>query len=233
MSRERELQEVDEIKREVVEGFYPLMGRRQILSQAGALNTITPCAACKLLRRRCAQECPFSPYFSPHEPHKFASVHKVFGASNVAKMLMEVPESQRADAANSLVYEANLRLRDPVYGCMGAISALQHQLQTLQADLNAIRTEILKYKYREAIIPSPSSSSSSHIAFISATGLVSTTATPPTAPPTPPPSQPPPLSLPPPLPPSSSSSIFSPPISTTTAPQLINPISTQHIPYFG
>lgn len=54
----------------------------------GSLNTITPCAACKLLRRRCAQECPFSPYFSPHEPHKFASVHKVFGASNVSKLLM-------------------------------------------------------------------------------------------------------------------------------------------------
>jgi len=53
-----------------------------------ALNTITPCAACKLLRRRCAQECPFSPYFSPLEPHKFAAVHKVFGASNVSKMLL-------------------------------------------------------------------------------------------------------------------------------------------------
>ncbi|GFQ08087.1 LOB domain-containing protein 15 [Phtheirospermum japonicum] len=105
----------------------------------GTLNTITPCAACKLLRRRCAQECPFSPYFSPHEPHKFASVHKVFGASNVSKMLMEVPESQRADAANSLVYEANVRLRDPVYGCMGAISSLQQQVQLLQAELNAVR----------------------------------------------------------------------------------------------
>lgn len=63
-------------------------GRRHMLGAAGTLNTITPCAACKLLRRRCAQECPFSPYFSPHEPHKFASVHKVFGASNVSKMLM-------------------------------------------------------------------------------------------------------------------------------------------------
>lgn len=57
-------------------------------SAAAAVNTITPCAACKLLRRRCAQECPFSPYFSPLEPHKFASVHKVFGASNVSKMLL-------------------------------------------------------------------------------------------------------------------------------------------------
>ncbi|XP_062232483.1 LOB domain-containing protein 15-like [Phragmites australis] len=115
-----------------------------------ALNAITPCAACKLLRRRCAQECPFSPYFTPLEPHKFAAVHKVFGASNVSKMLLEVHESQRADAANSLVYEANLRLRDPVYGCMGAILTLQQQAQALEAELAAVRAEIVRHRYRPA-----------------------------------------------------------------------------------
>ncbi|XP_024362454.1 LOB domain-containing protein 15 [Physcomitrium patens] len=110
----------------------------------------TPCAACKLLRRRCAQECPFSPYFSPHEPQKFACVHKIFGASNVSKMLMEVPENQRADAASSLVYEANARIRDPVYGCMGAISALQQQAQALQAELSAVRQEITRYRQHDS-----------------------------------------------------------------------------------
>jgi hypothetical protein len=67
--------------------------RRLGLGLGGALNTVTPCAACKLLRRRCAQECPFAPYFSPHEPHKFAAVHKVFGASNVSKMLLVSPNT--------------------------------------------------------------------------------------------------------------------------------------------
>lgn len=60
-----------------------------------------------------------------------------------------MPEPQRADAANSLVYEANLRLRDPIYGCMGAISALQQQVQALEAELKAVRAEILKHKYRQ------------------------------------------------------------------------------------
>lgn len=120
------------------------------LGHGGALNTLTPCAACKLLRRRCAQECPFAPYFSPHEPHKFAAVHKVFGASNVSKMLLEVVEGERADTASSLVYEANLRLRDPVYGCMGAISILQQQVNALEAELEAVRAEILKHRYRQA-----------------------------------------------------------------------------------
>ncbi|KAL3616232.1 LOB domain-containing protein 15 [Castilleja foliolosa] len=158
------------------------MGRRHMLGgPPGTLNTITPCAACKLLRRRCAEECPFSPYFSPHEPHKFAAVHKVFGASNVSKMLMEVPEFQRADAANSLVYEANVRLRDPVYGCMGAVSALQQQVQTLQAELNAVRAEILRYKYREA---------ANNIIASTQAALAVSVAELPQAPPTPTPSPP-------------------------------------------
>lgn len=65
--------------------------RRTMLAIQGQSNSSTPCAACKLLRRRCAQECPFSPYFSPHEPQKFACVHKIYGASNVSKMLMVRP----------------------------------------------------------------------------------------------------------------------------------------------
>ncbi|XP_015945145.1 LOB domain-containing protein 15 [Arachis duranensis] len=197
MSRERErFEEIGKkIKREG-DNVSSQMGRRHMLGPPGTLNTITPCAACKLLRRRCAQECPFSPYFSPHEPQKFASVHKVFGASNVSKMLMEVPECQRADAANSLVYEANVRLRDPVYGCMGAISTLQHQVQSLQAELNAVRSEILKYKLREAnnniIIPS----SHHHLPMLPSSGSAVSVAAPPPPPPPPPPPLPP-NSLPP------------------------------------
>ncbi|KAG8380941.1 hypothetical protein BUALT_Bualt06G0068900 [Buddleja alternifolia] len=98
MSTERERSEEigKKIKRESDAYNHHQMGgsgRRHMLGPPGTLNTITPCAACKLLRRRCAQECPFSPYFSPHEPQKFASVHKVFGASNVSKMLMVNPNS--------------------------------------------------------------------------------------------------------------------------------------------
>ncbi|KAI5433959.1 LOB domain-containing protein 15 [Lathyrus oleraceus] len=148
MSRERG-RFFDEIGKKK-EGDDTFQKGRRMLGSSGTLNTTTPCAACKLLRRRCAQECPFSPYFSPHEPHKFASVHKVFGASNVSKLLLEVPENQRADAANSLVYEANVRLRDPVYGCMGAISSLQQQVQLLLGELSAIREEIHKYRLMEA-----------------------------------------------------------------------------------
>ncbi|XP_019162860.1 PREDICTED: LOB domain-containing protein 15-like [Ipomoea nil] len=204
-----------------------MAGRRQGLGPAAGmtLNTITPCAACKLLRRRCAEECPFSPYFSPHEPHKFAAVHKVFGASNVAKMLLEVPEGQRADAANSLVYEANVRLRDPVYGCMGAISALQQQIQFLQAELNAVRAELLRHKYREAAAAAANSiiTSAPSAAAALAAGAVSVVELPQAPPtPTPPPPPPPPSVLV--VSSSSSSSSTSPPSSAPSS--LYTPAST-------
>ncbi|XP_054799918.1 LOB domain-containing protein 12-like [Prosopis cineraria] len=103
----------------------------------------SPCASCKLLRRRCAKDCIFAPYFPSDDPHKFAIVHKVFGASNVGKMLQELPVHQRADAVSSLVYEANARVRDPVYGCVGAISYLQNQVSELQMQLAVAQAEIL------------------------------------------------------------------------------------------
>ncbi|KAG5546859.1 hypothetical protein RHGRI_018881 [Rhododendron griersonianum] len=109
----------------------------------------SPCAACKLLRRRCAHDCVFAPYFPADEPQKFASVHKVFGASNVNKMLQELPVQQRGDAVKSMVYEANARVRDPVYGCVGAISSLQHQIDVLQTQLALAQAEVVHMRMRE------------------------------------------------------------------------------------
>ncbi|XP_010542672.1 PREDICTED: LOB domain-containing protein 12-like [Tarenaya hassleriana] len=109
----------------------------------GGSSGSSPCASCKLLRRRCAKDCIFAPYFPPDDPHKFAIVHKVFGASNVSKMLQELPIHQRADAVNSLVFEANARVRDPVYGCVGAISYLQDQVSQLQMQLAVAQAEVL------------------------------------------------------------------------------------------
>ncbi|KAG7946686.1 hypothetical protein I3843_14G053800 [Carya illinoinensis] len=204
------------------------MGGSHLFGPAGStINTLTPCAACKLLRRRCAEECPFSPYFSPHEPQKFAAVHKVFGASNVSKMLMEVPESQRADAANSLVYEANLRLRDPIHGCMGTISALQQQIQSLQGELDEVRTLTMRHKFREVIGNNISSSTTAADLVSSRVPAVSiaSAASPQTLPPpvlSPLPFVVPSLS-------SSSSSLYTPPTSTTGH---SSNILSGNVPYF-
>ncbi|XP_051133356.1 protein LATERAL ORGAN BOUNDARIES-like [Andrographis paniculata] len=107
----------------------------------------SPCAACKFLRRKCMSGCIFAPYFPPEEPQKFANVHKIFGASNVSKLLNELLPHQREDAVNSLAYEAEARVRDPVYGCVGAITFLQRQVDRLQKELDAANADLFRYAY--------------------------------------------------------------------------------------
>ncbi|KAL2495413.1 LOB domain-containing protein 36-like [Forsythia ovata] len=98
-------------------------------------------------------DCVFAPYFPPDNPQKFTNVHKVFGASNVAKLLNELNASHREDAVNSLAYEAEYRLRDPVYGCVGLISILQHKLKQVQHDLDNAKKELATYIGPSAMLP--------------------------------------------------------------------------------
>lgn len=121
----------------------------------GMSGTNSPCAACRTQRRKCTQDCVFAPYFPPDNPRRFAYVHKVFGASNVAKILNDLNAEQREDAVKSLAYEAEARLRDPVYGCVGLISLLQHRLKQLQIELLDARKELAAYIGPQALLPIP------------------------------------------------------------------------------
>ncbi|KAK7406582.1 hypothetical protein VNO78_08210 [Psophocarpus tetragonolobus] len=131
--------------------------RKRERSEKMSSSSNSPCAACKFLRRKCTQECVFAPYFPPDNPQRFAYVHKVFGASNVAKLLNELSAAQRDDAVKSLAYEAEARLRDPVYGCVGLISVLQHKLRQIQVELNNAKKELATYIGPQAFqgIPAP------------------------------------------------------------------------------
>ncbi|XP_010548380.1 PREDICTED: LOB domain-containing protein 10-like [Tarenaya hassleriana] len=109
-----------------------------------------PCAACRLRRCKCTPECIFAPYFPPNLPQRFAIVHRVFGASNIAKILNELPVEHRQDAVNSLFYEAHTRIQDPVYGCVGLIAYLQQRLKQVNRDLVSAKTE-LAYQLEVAV----------------------------------------------------------------------------------
>ncbi|RLM93382.1 LOB domain-containing protein 4 [Panicum miliaceum] len=122
-----------------------------------------PCGACKFLRRRCVPGCVFAPHFGGGGVREhgagagagaaqFAAVHKVFGASNVAKMLSRVPVALRRDAASTVCYEAQARIADPVYGCVGTILALQHQVALVQAELSIAQTELLNRRLALATV---------------------------------------------------------------------------------
>ncbi|XP_070035695.1 LOB domain-containing protein 4-like [Nicotiana tomentosiformis] len=95
-------------------------------------NKHVPCSACKFLRRRCTQDCIFLPHFPSAEPQKFIA--------------QEIPVDNREDAVISMVYEATARLRDPVYGCVGIISALQKHVFHLQSELNEALAEVMSLR---------------------------------------------------------------------------------------
>ncbi|XP_073126531.1 LOB domain-containing protein 30-like [Henckelia pumila] len=102
-----------------------------------------PCGACKFLRRKCVAGCIFAPYFDSEQgAAHFAAVHKVFGASNVSKLLLHIPVHKRLDSVVTICYEAQARLRDPVYGCVAHIFALQQQVVNLQAELSYLQAHL-------------------------------------------------------------------------------------------
>ncbi|XP_030545927.2 LOB domain-containing protein 16-like [Rhodamnia argentea] len=112
-------------------------------SGAGNGAAVSPCGACKFLRRKCAADCIFAPYFRTEQgPARFAAIHKVFGASNVSKLLLHVPVADRCEAVFTIAYEAQARLRDPVYGCVSHVFALQQQVAFLQAQLMQAKAQL-------------------------------------------------------------------------------------------
>jgi len=61
-----------------------------------------------------------------------------------------------------MVYEANARVRDPVYGCVGAISSLQQQIDVLQTQLAVAQAEAVHLRVRQtASLYSPTSPTNS------------------------------------------------------------------------
>ncbi|KAK8943747.1 LOB domain-containing protein 12 [Platanthera guangdongensis] len=100
------------------------------------------CAACKYLRRRCSDDCILAPHFHPSNPNKFARVHKIFGASNVARILRHLPEHKRAQAAEAMAWEAYWRVQDPIYGCSSKIARLQDEIRRTKSELAMTRAQV-------------------------------------------------------------------------------------------
>ncbi|KAL2238771.1 LOB domain-containing protein 16-like [Sesamum indicum] len=110
-----------------------------------ATGTGSPCGACKFLRRKCAADCIFAPYFwSEQGPARFAAIHKVFGASNVSKLLLHVPVPDRCEAVFTIAYEAQARIRDPIYGCVAHMFALQQQVAYLEAQVMQVKAQLAR-----------------------------------------------------------------------------------------
>lgn len=105
------------------------LGNKRANRDPDSATVTAPCGACKFLRRKCVNGCIFAPHFASDQgAARFAAVHKIFGASNVSKLLLHIPVSRRNDAVVTISYEAQARLSDPVYGCVSTVLALQQQV---------------------------------------------------------------------------------------------------------
>ncbi|KAL3643303.1 lob domain-containing protein [Castilleja foliolosa] len=75
-----------------------------------------------------------------------ASICSGAAAIKAARAPIFGSEQRRAAAPPARGRSQLLSLRDPVYGCVGVISLLQHQLRQLQMDLSCAKSELSKYQ---------------------------------------------------------------------------------------
>lgn len=106
-----------------------------------------PCAICKEKRQKCTKKCVLTPYLPANKPEKYAFLVYVFGIKNLVRIINEIDPSQRQACVYSLCFEAEARIRDPVYGCVGIIRGLQRRLQHLQLSLNISKRELAMIKH--------------------------------------------------------------------------------------
>jgi len=108
------------------------------------MNIIKPnkaCAACKYQRRKCSSECPLAPYFPADKPKMFSNAHRLFGVSNIQRILKEIKDDDQKDVAmRSIIVESDIRAKSPVHGCLGVIMDYGDMLKQSMEELNHVKT---------------------------------------------------------------------------------------------
>ncbi|CAO2840194.1 unnamed protein product [Amaranthus hypochondriacus] len=104
------------------------------------------CAACKYQRRKCAPDCLLAPYFPHHRQREFLNAHKLFGVSNITKIIRDLTPTQKDQAMESIIFQSNMRAKDPVNGCLGLIRHLEYQITYYRSEFHAISQRIEYYK---------------------------------------------------------------------------------------
>ncbi|RDX72631.1 LOB domain-containing protein 27, partial [Mucuna pruriens] len=105
-------------------------------------GTAQACAACKHQRRKCTSECLLAPYFPADQPKVFLNVHRLFGVSNIVKILKILEPSQKKIAMDSIIIQANYRDKYPVHGCWEEICKLHYQIWLAEEELHAVLQQL-------------------------------------------------------------------------------------------
>lgn len=117
------------------------------------------CAACKYQRRKCSPNCDLAPYFPADKPEIFYKAHRLFGVSNMVKMLKTIDDEHLKDEAmKSIIFESDMRARFPATGCLGVIHMYGGMLKKSVDELDHVRN-LLAYCKQHNLSSAPSNSS--------------------------------------------------------------------------
>ncbi|KAJ8536430.1 hypothetical protein K7X08_034831 [Anisodus acutangulus] len=112
-------------------------------------GTSQACAACKYQRKRCISDCPLAPYFPADQPKMFQNAHRLFGVSNILKILKNLDPFRKKVAMKSIIYQANARDKHPVYGCVAEIQNLLFNIQLYEEELQVVHAQLAFYRQQQ------------------------------------------------------------------------------------
>lgn len=130
---------------EITSRASPTVAHRSSASSSSAAPS-SACAACKYQRRKCTPDCTLAPYFPADKQQQFLNVHRLFGVSNILKILKSVDQSHRQDAMNSIIYQSNVRAEDPAGGCYRLILQLQRKIDATCNELQSVLGQITFFR---------------------------------------------------------------------------------------
>ncbi|KAL1821617.1 hypothetical protein ACET3Z_016486 [Daucus carota] len=111
-------------------------------SNGGGANAAGACASCRHQRKKCTEKCTLAPFFPVDKNREFQAVHKVFGVSNVTKILKRLNLDDRKRAADSLVWEAFSRQKDPILGPFGEYRRVIEELNWYKNEYQAYKSSL-------------------------------------------------------------------------------------------
>ncbi|KAJ6389533.1 hypothetical protein OIU77_027791 [Salix suchowensis] len=119
------------------------------ISRTGNCTT-QACAACKYQRRKCAPDCILAPYFPHNRQRQFLNAHKLFGVSNIGKIIKNLNPPEKDEAMRTIIFQSDVRANDPVGGCYRMIRDLQREIEYSRAELDFVLHQLAIYRAQAA-----------------------------------------------------------------------------------
>lgn len=106
------------------------------------VNSTQACAACKYQRRKCPPDCILAPYFPHDRQRQFHNAHKLFGVSNITKIIRHLDQPEKDAAMRTIIFQSDVRASDPVGGCYRLVRHLQRQIDYAKAELDIVLRQL-------------------------------------------------------------------------------------------